>query len=99
MPSLPIRIATDHPAFSGHFPGRPIVPGVLLLDTAVGHVESATGLTASGLASAKFLSPALPGEALWLDFEVDGCVVRFDIRCGQHLVATGRLNMAGAAPA
>ena len=26
------RVAADHPALPGHFPGRPIVPGVLLLD-------------------------------------------------------------------
>ena len=96
MPSLPIRIAADHPTFAGHFPGRPIVPGVLLLDTALLHVESATGLTVCGLASAKFLSPAVPGEALWLDFEVDGAVVRFDIRCEQRLVATGRFDIARA---
>lgn len=90
MPCIPIRIAADHPVFAGHFPGRPIVPGVLLLDTAVLQVESATGRTVAGLASAKFLSPAVPGEALLLDYEVDGAIVRFDIRCEARKVATGR---------
>ena len=26
-----IEIGADHPAFDGHFPGRPILPGVALL--------------------------------------------------------------------
>ena len=26
------RVEADHPALEGHFPGRPIVPGVVLLD-------------------------------------------------------------------
>lgn len=90
MPCIPLRIATDHPAFAGHFPGRAIVPGVVLLDNAQLVVESATGLALGGLAVAKFLSPALPGEALTLEFEADGAVVRFDIHCELRLVANGR---------
>lgn len=98
MPCIPLRIAAGHPVFAGHFPGRPIVPGVLLLDCAVLQVESATGRVVTGLASAKFLSPAVPGEALVLDYEVDGAIVRFDLRCETRKVATGRLDMAEASP-
>lgn len=90
MPRIALRIATDHAAFAGHFPGRAIVPGVLLLDLAQLEVEAATGLQPRGLAFAKFLSPAGPGEALSLDYQVDGPVVRFDIHCESRKVATGR---------
>ena len=29
--SVALAIAADHPAFAGHFPGRPLLPGVALL--------------------------------------------------------------------
>ncbi|MBS1142561.1 MAG: hypothetical protein H6R13_4014, partial [Proteobacteria bacterium] len=29
------RAPSDHPALTGHFPGRPIMPGVVLLDQAI----------------------------------------------------------------
>lgn len=59
-------VAIDHPAFAGHFPGRPIVPGVLLLDRALIFAAGWLGLPESGwqVANAKFLSPVGPGEEL-----------------------------------
>jgi 3-hydroxymyristoyl/3-hydroxydecanoyl-(acyl carrier protein) dehydratase len=99
MPSVPLNIAVDHPVFTGHFPGRPIVPGVLLLDAAQLEVESAIGHTVFGIASAKFLSPTVPGDRLSLAYEFDGTAVRFDIRCETRKVASGRFDLAQVSPA
>ena len=90
MPQVKLPIAHDHPAFAGHFPGRPIVPGVVLLDLAQQAIEAGTGLSLGGLAAAKFLSPALPGDALLLDYTVANAAVRFELRCGERAVASGR---------
>jgi 3-hydroxyacyl-[acyl-carrier-protein] dehydratase len=81
----------DHPAFAGHFPGAPIVPGVLLLDAAI-HAAQQSGVAVSGVASAKFLHPVLPGEPLALS--VAGGAqgrARFEVRGVTQAVATGQL--------
>lgn len=89
-------VAIDHPAYAGHFPGRPILPGVVLLDRAQKAVEQACGITVCGIAMAKFLSPALPGDALQLDFEPGESAVRFEIRSGDRRIASGRFTVAKA---
>ena len=97
---ISFTIAADHPAFAGHFPGRPIVPGVLLLDAALHAVAQAcqppVERTASGsamrcqIASAKFLSPVQPGETLTISYTcTDKGQTRFDISGGGRQVATG----------
>lgn len=59
-------VAVDHPAFAGHFPGNPIVPGVVLLDRAILCAEASAGTpgTRWQIGNAKFLSPVGPGETL-----------------------------------
>lgn len=68
---LPLFIAPDHPAFAGHFPGHPIVPGVVLLDEALQCLATAEGLDVCSLnvAVAKFLLPVRPGMSLSLAFK------------------------------
>ena len=56
-------IAADHPSLPGHFPGRPLVPGVLLLDQVLEAIEADHGaLGALRLPQVKFLQPLLPDE-------------------------------------
>ncbi len=81
---IPLPIPADHPAYAGHFPGQPILPGVVLLDAALRilatgqNIQVATGQ----LKSAKFLSPVQPGEALTLHYaESPAGGFRFEIRC------------------
>lgn len=94
MPQAALDIPLDHPAFAGHFPGRPIVPGVVLLDAAQRVIETANGLTLAGISVAKFHSPVSPGEQLTLDYTVTGAAVRFEIRCGPRKIADGRFTLA-----
>ena len=100
-PAMRFTIPADHPALPGHFPGRPIVPGVVLLDHAIHTIGMALGrsLDACQLGSAKFLSPAAPGEALDLAFETAASgAIRFTIRAGEREVANGVLSAQASAP-
>lgn len=58
-----ILVPSDHPAFNGHFPGNPIVPGVLLIDKVAQGLQLMTGLEVECIQQARFLSPLRPGEA------------------------------------
>lgn len=93
MPQIALDIPYDHPAFAGHFPGRPIVPGVVLLDSAQRLIEAAYSLTLNGIAVAKFHSPAMPGDNLLLDYEMNGSAVRFEIRCNARKIADGTFRV------
>ena len=94
MPSLAFSIPDDHPALPGHFPGQPIVPGVVLLDQAILLVEAAEGCRIGGVPMAKFLSPVGLGETLSLDYEAGDASLRFEIRSADRKIATGRLEYA-----
>jgi 3-hydroxyacyl-[acyl-carrier-protein] dehydratase len=68
---IPLNIPADHPAFAGHFPGTPIVPGVVLLDEVLHAISSSTGMdeTSWQISSVKFLSPLTPNEAVVIEHE------------------------------
>jgi len=83
--AMPLPIAADHPAYAGHFPGQPILPGVVLLDEALHALAAQLGRQDAGwqLKSVKFHSPVQPGEALTLHAaESPAGGFRFEIRCG-----------------
>lgn len=85
----------DHPALPGHFPGRPIVPGVVLIDRAILFAERLLGCAdvCWQIANAKFLSPVGPGETLAFRLEVGrGGAVSFSVRAGGRAVASGSLT-------
>lgn len=61
-----VAIPLDHPCFPGHFPGQPILPGVLLLERvmALAQTSLAQSLGECTLSNIKFLASVVPGDVL-----------------------------------
>jgi len=87
-----LRLSADHPSVAGHFPGRPIVAGALLLDEILALIERDRGQTQTRwtVKSVKFLHPVAPGAELALEFApTSGGDMRFRCSIGALEVVSG----------
>jgi 3-hydroxymyristoyl/3-hydroxydecanoyl-(acyl carrier protein) dehydratase len=99
--SLALSVPTDHPAYVGHFPGQPVLPGVVLLDQALHALAAGQGLDAAvgQLKSAKFPSPVQPGEALSLNYAAtEAGIFRFEVLAGDRVAASGVFAFIATGP-
>jgi 3-hydroxymyristoyl/3-hydroxydecanoyl-(acyl carrier protein) dehydratase len=98
--SKPLAVAAGHPAYPGHFPNFPVLPGAVLLDEALQVIAAERGidLRAWHIASAKFTGAVKPGDALWVEFDADQAeLIRFQIFSADRRVVSGMLSSAVAA--
>jgi 3-hydroxyacyl-[acyl-carrier-protein] dehydratase len=101
---LEFVIDPGHPCLAGHFPGRPLVPGVVVLDRVADAIERAHGpLPPLRLPRIKFLQPLLPGERARVELEpVAGALPprwRFRVLRGETAIASGEMAAGGHEPA
>ncbi|MDG4552324.1 MAG: hypothetical protein P9F19_03975 [Candidatus Contendobacter sp.] len=90
-------IAADHPSLKGHFPGHPIVPGVVILEEVIQAFEDwRPESRVVGMPVVKFLAPLRPGQPFVIRFAESGVRgVRFEcVRDDGRAVAQGCLTMA-----
>jgi 3-hydroxyacyl-[acyl-carrier-protein] dehydratase len=94
-----VQVPIDHPAFAGHFPGQPLLPGVTLLSEVLEAVMRDATLSARvgpapRLGAVKFLAPVRPGATLAVRFEPTDTALRFEVRDGARAVASGHFEAA-----
>ena len=90
-----LTIPSDHPALPGHFPGHPIVPGVVVLDEVIETLRRryGGGLVVTGLPAVKLSSPLKPEEPLIITIEsADAGTAAFTCRVGSRLIASGSIH-------
>jgi 3-hydroxymyristoyl/3-hydroxydecanoyl-(acyl carrier protein) dehydratase len=91
---MPFAIAPDHPSLPGHFPGHPVVPGVVVLERVLAAIEQAHGpLGALRLPQVKFVQPLLPGEAAEIELTGEAPRWRFRVLRGVTLIASGEVAL------
>ena len=92
-------IPADHPSLAGHFPDRPIVPGVVLLDRVIDAIEAIQGaLPPLRLPQVKFLKPLLPGQIASVQLHGQAPRWRFRVLHGEDLLASGEIVAGPPAP-
>lgn len=81
-------IPPDHPCLPGHFPGAPVVPGVVILDEVLALLPTPAG-HARQLGWVKFVQPLLPGEVATITLATDGARHKFSVARGEVVLASG----------
>jgi 3-hydroxyacyl-[acyl-carrier-protein] dehydratase len=88
------RVPAEHPALPGHFPGQPVVPGVVLLDEVLALITARYGGAATSLSAVRFTSVVTPDQtiAVQCSRRPSGEIGFICLRDGRA-VASGRITL------
>ena len=89
------HVPAQHPALAGHFPGNPLVPGVVILDAVIAATDEWLGENHAidRLSYVKFLAPMKPDETAQVDLLIDAPRVEFSVRRGSTTIAKGAFDI------
>jgi 3-hydroxymyristoyl/3-hydroxydecanoyl-(acyl carrier protein) dehydratase len=87
-------IPADHPSLAGHFPGEPVVPGVVVLDHVLAQLAWPMGAPRR-LAWVKFTRALLPEQAATATLSQDAAGWRFTVARGGDVLVQGMLAPLG----
>ena len=90
-------ISADHPSLPGHFPGAPLVPGVVILDEVLAALDEwRKDCQVTGIRTVKFLVPLNPNEPFTIRFSASGDgggEVHFSCGVEERTIVEGRLQV------
>lgn len=102
---LTLQIPQEHPSYAGHFPGQPIVPGVVLLDLVLQAAEALSDWPGQpdgplDIPVCKFVQTVRPGAtlALALSAGANPGALNFRLQQDSQLVASGSLRRTAVSP-
>jgi 3-hydroxymyristoyl/3-hydroxydecanoyl-(acyl carrier protein) dehydratase len=91
-------IRANHPSLPGHFPGAPLVPGVVILDEVIATlIEWRQDSQLTGIRLVKFLAPLQPEQAFTISFSATNeraAEINFCCRARDRVIVEGRLEVA-----
>ena len=105
------QVRGDEPFLRGHFPGKPIFPGVLLVEAAAQlagvvaqsdpKIPPLAGLKLTALRNVKILGTAKPGEIIQLEARITGRLgnlvqAQTTARVADAVVLTAELTLSGS---
>ena len=94
-------IHADHPSLPGHFPGAPLIPGVVILDEVVAALEEwRQDSELSCVRRVKFLAPLKPEQPFTISLfatSKDAGEVSFCCRAEERVIVEGRLAVVWGA--
>jgi len=100
----------DEAFLAGHFPGNPLMPGVILIEAIAQlggvvaqsdpEIPPLANLLLTGVRGAKILGAARPGETLRIRAEVEGRLggmiqVSGEVTVGEMVLATAKVMLSG----
>ena len=88
-------ISSSHPCLEGHFPGNPVVPGVLILEEIISAVHKwLPDSRIEGFNTVKFLQPLYPNNHFTVQLqEKKSGVITFNCHLEKTLLNTGTLTL------
>jgi 3-hydroxymyristoyl/3-hydroxydecanoyl-(acyl carrier protein) dehydratase len=94
-------IHADHPSLPGHFPGAPLIPGVVILEEVIAALEEwRQDSQLSGVTRVKFLAPLKPEQPFTISLSAtnkNADEISFCCRAQERVIVEGRLAVVRGA--
>ena len=92
---MTFTISAKHPSLAGHFPGNPVVPGVVILDEVINIIKVIKpGHTITAMPNVKFVQPLLPEQIVKVEVnEKSESAISFTCLHNDVKLVTGQLTI------